>query len=221
MVLRLISSRPAAPAPAEDYPFAETPLVVAFAAVDDLSHLGTAQRLPLAATPDVSADDAYLVLPLRARDALLRAFAKGQAGTVSAWFAEAWVVRAELDGGRAPRLWVGESWRVRDLLAAHEGAVVALREGDAVRAVNRLRGVSAVAPAGLLDGAGASAVMAVDGYVGVSRRGYAELGLGAHAVEPTFVWTEREGARVRVRVALTAADDDTVLALLAPVTLVA
>lgn len=221
MVLRLISSRPAPPASAGSYPFAETPLVVAFAASDDLSGLGTTPRVALSATPEMSADDAYLVLPLRARDALVRAFARGQAGIVSAWFAEAWVVRAELDGGRAPRLWVGASWRVRDLLATHEGAVVALHDGDVVRTVNRLRSVSAVAPAGLLDGAGASAVLAVDGYVGVSRRGYAELGLGAHAVEPTFVWAEREGARVRVRVALTAAEDDTVLALLAPVTLVA
>jgi len=195
--------------------------VVAFAAHDALAALGPGQRLALAATPDLSADDAYLVLPLRARDSLLRAFARGQTGKISAWFADAWVVRAEVDGGRAPRMWVGDAWRVADLLAAHEGAVVAWCEGDPLRVVNRLRGVAAVAPAGLLDGPGVDAMLAGSAYVGVSRRGFSEVGLGANAIEPTFVWAERDGARVRVRVALTAADDDTLLALLAPVTLVA
>ncbi len=221
MVLRLVHSQPPPARPPNGYPFAGTPLVVAFAAHDALADLGPGQRLALSAAPDLSADDAYLVLPLRARDTLLRAFARGQTGKVAAWFAEAWVVRAEVDGGRAPRMWVGEAWPVADLLAAQEGAVVAWCEGDPLRAVNRLRGVAAVAPAGLLDGPGADAVLAGERYVGVSRRGFAEIGLGADAVEPTFVWSEREGGRVRVRVALTAADEDTVLALLAPVTLVA
>ena len=53
------------------YPFAETCLVVAFAATDDLSTAQAGGRVPLAAMPDISGDDAYLVLPLRARAGLV------------------------------------------------------------------------------------------------------------------------------------------------------
>lgn len=50
--------------------------------------------------------------------------------------------------------------------------------------------------------------------------GIEELGLGADAVEPTYVWSSREGDRARVHVALCASEDDTIVALLAPATLV-
>ena len=99
------------------YPFGETALVVTFAAVDDLRGLRADQRLSLAATPEISPDDAYLVLPNRARDHLVTAFARGESGRVAQWFSDAWVVRAARaeracgafrewgdDGGSAARL---------------------------------------------------------------------------------------------------------------------
>lgn len=205
----------------EGYPFAETPLAVAFAASDDLSGVRAGVRVALAGMPDISPDDAYLVLPLRAREGLLGAFARGSEGRVAQWFDAAVVVRAEVDGGRAPRLWVGEAWGAREVIDTLEGRAVALDGvGDAVRVVNRLPFVEGLAPGGLLDRRGVDAVTARPSYVGVGRMGVEELGLGADAVEPTFVWTERDGARTRVRVALCASDDDSVTALLAPVTLV-
>ncbi len=235
MHLRLVSA-PAAAAPAdpaprhsmvaprprpEDYPFAETPLVVAFAASDDLSLVRAGARVALASMPDISGDDAYLVLPLRARESLVAAFARGAEGRVAQWFDEAVVVRAELDGGRAPRLWVGEAWRARDLLESLEGAPVAMDAvGDPLRALNALPHAASVAPGGLFDRRGITAVTAQPRYVGVGRVGIEELGLGADAVEPTWVWTVRDEGRTRVRVALCASEDDSVVALLCPLTLV-
>lgn len=205
-----------------DYPFDGVALVVAFAAHDDLSGVAANTRLALAAAPDISSDDAYLVLPLRARDGLLAAFARGAEGKVTAWFDEAVVVRAELDGGRAARLWVGAAWRAREVIDHREGTAVALRGvGDPVRVVNQLAPVAALAPGGMIDRRGVEAMTTRDRYVGVSRMGLEDLGLGADAVEPTFVWSSREGDRVRVHVAISASEDDTFLALLAPATLIA
>jgi len=205
----------------DDYPFDDTALVVAFAAGDELSDVRADTRLALAAAPDISPDDAYLVLPLRARDALLAAFARGAEGRVAAWFDEAVVVRAELDGGRSARLWVGAAWRARDVIDHREGTAVSLRGvGDPMRVINQLAPVAAVAPGGMLDRRGVEAITTRATYVGVSRMGIEELGLGADAVEPTFVWSTRAGDRARVHVALAAADDDTIVALLAPATLI-
>lgn len=205
----------------DDYPFDDTALVVAFAAGDELSDVRADTRLALAAAPDISPDDAYLVLPLRARDALLAAFARGAEGRVAAWFDEAVVVRAELDGGRAARLWVGAAWRARDVIDHRDGTPVSVRGvGDPMRVINQLAPVAAVAPGGMLDRRGVEAITTRASYVGVSRMGIEELGLGADAVEPTFVWSTRAGDRARVHVALAAADDDTIVALLAPATLI-
>ena len=206
----------------EAYPFGETPLVVCFAARDDLGELASGQRLPLAATPEISQDDAYLVMPMRAREHLLTAFARGQSGRVAQWFSEAWVVRADAEGGRSPRLWIGAAWRASLLLAGRAGRVVSMGGlGDPMRVINRLPFIESLARGGLLDARGTEAILSRGSYVGVSRMGMPELGLGADTVEPTFVWTERDGHETRVRVALAAAEDDAPIALLSPLTLVA
>lgn len=230
MALRLVRSGggggeetlAAAEVDAEAYPFAEMPLVVTFAARDGLADVAAGQRLPLAATPEISQDDAYLVMPNRARDHLVNAFARGQLGRLAEWFSEAWVVRADVDGGRAPRLWVGAAWRASALLAGRPGRVVSMSAlGDPMRVINRLPFIASLARGGLLDARGAEAILSRGSYVGVSRMGMPELGLGADTVEPTFVWTERLGRETRVRVALAAAEDDAPIALLSPLTLVA
>ncbi|MBK6535203.1 MAG: hypothetical protein IPF99_38465 [Deltaproteobacteria bacterium] len=206
----------------EAYPFGETPLVVTFAARDDLSELASGQRLALASTPEISQDDAYLVMPQRAREHLVAAFARGQSGRVAQWFSEAWVVRADVDGGRSPKLWIGAAWRASSLLSGRAGRVVSMGGlGDPMRVINRLPFIESLARGGLLDAQGAEAILSRGSYVGVSRMGMPELGLGADTVEPTFVWTERDGHETRVRVALAAAEDDTPIALLSPLTLVA
>lgn len=203
-----------------DYPFEDTCLVVAFAASEDLSNVKAGARLPLAAMPEISNVDAYLVLPLRAREGLVTAFARGHEGRVAQWFDEAVVVRAELDGGRAPKLWVGAAWSVKELLDGRDGARVSLGAlGDAVRVVNQLESVEGMSPGGLFDRRGVEAVTSRASYVGVSRMGVELLGLGADAVEPTYVWSVRDGDVTRVRVALCASDDDSITALLTPVTL--
>ena len=204
------------------YPFGETALVVTFAAVDDLRGLRADQRLSLAATPEISPDDAYLVLPNRARDHLVTAFARGESGRVAQWFSDAWVVRAEVDGGRAPRLFIGALWRASDLFSGRPGRVVSMGGvGDAMRVINRLPFIESLARGGLLDARGAQMILSRGSYVGVSRLGMPELGLGPNTVEPTFVWTERDAHGTRVRVALAAAEDDAPVALLSPLTLVA
>lgn len=204
-----------------DYPFDDTPLVVVFAATDDLSDVREGQRLALASAADISPDDAYLVLPLRAREGLVTAFARGAEGRVTRWIEEAIVVRAELDGGRAPRLWVGAAWRAMEVIEQRDGNSVSLKGvGDAMRVVNQLDHVAGVAPGGMLDRRGLEAITTRPTYVGVSRMGIEELGLGADAVEPTFVWTSRNENRARVHIALSASEDDSIVALLAPVTLV-
>ncbi len=203
-----------------DYPFEDTCLVVAFAASDDLTSARAGSRLPLASMPEISSDDAYLVLPLRAREGLVAAFARGHEGRISQWFDEAVVVRAELDGGRAPKLWVGASWSAREVLDGREGTRVSLGSmGDAVRVINQLDKVEGIASGGLFDRRGVEAVTSRASYVGVARMGFEDLGLGADAVEPTYVWSVRDGDVTRVRVALCAAEDDSITALLAPVTL--
>lgn len=207
---------------AEAYPFGETPLVVTFAARDELGELGPNQRLHLAATPEISHDDAYLVMPHRAREHLVTAFARGESGRIAQWFSEAWVVRADVDGGRSPRLWIGAAWRASSRMTARAGRVVSMGGlGDPMRVINRLPFIESLARGGLLDARGAEAILSRGTYVGVSRIGMPELGLGADTVEPTFVWTERDGAATRVRVAIAAAEDDAPVALLAPLTLVA
>lgn len=204
------------------YPFGETPLVVTFAAGDDLRALRADQRLALAATPEISPDDAYLVLPNRAREHLVTAFARGETGRVAQWFSEAWVARAEVDGGRAPRLFIGALWRAADLLTDRPGRLVSMGAvGDPMRVINRLPFIESLARGGLLDARGAQLILSRGSYVGVSRLGMPELGLGPDTVEPTFVWTERDGLGTRVRVALAAAEDDAPVALLSPLTLVA
>ena len=206
----------------EAYPFGETPLVVTFAARDDLGELAAGDRLPLAATPEISQDDAYLVMPNRAREHLATAFARGQSGRLAQWFSEAWVVRADVDGGRAPRLWIGAAWRASALLAGRAGRVVSMGGlGDPIRVINRLPFIESLARGGLLDARGAEAILSRGSYVGVSRIGMPELGLGPDTVEPTFIWTERDGQATRVRVALAGAEDDAPIALLSPLTLVA
>lgn len=210
----------APPTRALPFPFAETPLVVAFAAHDDLDDVSANCRVALACAPDISAEDAYLLLPVRARADLVTAFARGSVGRVAQWFDEARVVRAEVDHGRAARLWVGTSWRVRDLLATERGRTVSLGSlGDPVRVINQLPYVAALAPGGLLDAAGTAMVTGRSTYVGVARRGVPALGLGADAVECTYVWTEREGNTTRVKVALAAPEDDSAMVLLTPLTL--
>lgn len=207
---------------AEAYPFAETPLVVTFAASDDLGSLAAGQRVQLAATPEISQDDAYLVMPQRARDQLVSAFARGESGRVAQWFSEAWVARADVDGGRSPRLWIGAAWRASSRVAGRTGRVVSMSAlGDPMRVINRLPFIESLARGGLLDARGTATILSRGNYVGVSRMGIPELGLGADTVEPTFVWTERDGAATRVRVAIAAAEDDAPVALLAPLTLVA
>jgi hypothetical protein len=83
--------------PERDYPFAQTPLTVAFADRDDLLHVEPGSPVRLAAVPELSMDDAYLLLPLRARDSLLRAFARGRAGALAAWLDGARVLRGEVE----------------------------------------------------------------------------------------------------------------------------
>lgn len=215
MLLRLVPppGRHAAHAERSAYPFAETPLMVAFAAVDDLTAVGPGARVALAAAPEVSADDAYLVLPRRAREGLHRAFATGNAGVVAGWMHDAVVTRAEVDAGAAPRMWVGAAWRAADVIASQGGRAVKLGP-DAARAVNALPFVAGLSPAGMIDAQGVEAVLRRERYVGAARR-------GDDAHEPTFVWSEHDAAGVRVRVALSAPEDDAVIALLAPLTLVA
>lgn len=215
------ANRVASLPPDEAYPFARTPLAVAFAAFDDLTAVASDAPVPLCAVPEISVDDAYLLLPMRSRDALLRAFAKGKVGAVAAWFADALVVRGELERVRAPRLWVGDTWSALEVLRGEVAARVDLSvERDPVRAVNALPWVAGLARGGLLDDAGAAAVVTRPSYVGVSRVGVSSLGLGGDAVEPTWVWSERDDDGVHVRVAIAAEDDDAVSCLLAPVSLV-
>jgi hypothetical protein len=204
----------------DDYPFAGIGLVVAFAATDDLQHIAAERRIPLATMPDISPDDAYLVLPLRARASLVEAFARGAEGRVAQWFDEALVVRGELDGARAARLVVDGVWTARDVIEARAADVVTLDGvGDAMRVINNLASVESLASGGLFDTRGVAAVTSRERYVGVSRVGVEDLGLGADAVEPTYVWTTREGDETHVRVALCASEDDTMVALLAPLSL--
>lgn len=232
MHLRLVRGHDAHTAPAaapreadaalDAYPFAETPLVVTFAARDDLSSIAPDVAVTLAAVPDLSVDDAYLVLPLRARESLLAAFARGSLGRVAQWFDEARVVRAEVSRVRGARLHVQAAWRAGDVIERRVGRRVALAGvGNAMRVVNQLAFIEGLAPGGLLDAHGAETILAREHYVGVSRMGVEALGLGADAVESTFVWTQRSPVGTHVRVALAAADEDSPLALLAPVTLVA
>jgi hypothetical protein len=109
---------------------------------------------------------------------------------------------------------------VRELLDGRDEARVSLGAvGDAVRVVNQLACVEGIAPGGLFDTRGVEAVTSRATYVGVSRMGIESLGLGADAVEPTYVWSVRDGDVTRVRVALCASEDDSITALLAPVTL--
>ena len=68
---------------------------------------------------------------------------------------------------------------------------------------------------GLFDRHGAEAVTRRTVYVGSARRGP-----DTDVAEPTFVWSERDASGVRVKVALTASEDDSFHALLAPFTLV-
>jgi hypothetical protein len=204
----------------DQYPFAETPLVVVFAASDDLSLIQGGSRVFLADTADISPDDAYLVLPQRARDSLISSFARGLEGHLRAWFDVAVVVRAELDGGRSPRLWVGDVWKVSDVFASQRGCEVNRNAvGDSMRVVNQLAHIEALASGGLLDARGEDTVTSRACYVGVGRMGVEEFGLGADAVEPTFVWSVREENISRVLVALSASEDDRITALLTPVTL--
>lgn len=204
------------------YPFAECPLVVTFATRDDLSTVTAGAPISLAAVPDMSPDDGYLVLPLRARESLLAAFARGSLGRVAQWFDEARVVRAEVDRVRGARLHVQSVWRASEVITRSTGRTVALKGvGNAMRVVNRLSFIEDLAPGGLLDAHGAETILAREHYVGVSRMGVEELGLGADAVESTFVWTQRSERGTHVRVALAAAEEDSPLVLLAPVTLVA
>ncbi len=213
----LVAPRGSAP---NAYPFADVCLVVAFAAADDLSRFGVGSRIPLAAMPDISGDDAYLVLPLGAREGIVTAFARGQTGRLAHWFDQALVVRAELDGGRAPRLWVGASWAVRELFDSLEGPRVTAGEvGETARVVNALDGLRSVAPGGLFDTRGVQAAMDRATYVGAGRVGVEGLGLGGDAVEPTWVWCAHDGDLVRVRVALCESEDDTLTAMVMPVTL--
>ena len=204
-----------------EFPFSRTPLTVAFADRDDLSRVEPGAPVRLAEVPELSSEDAYLLLPLRAREGFLRAFAKGRVGAVSAWFADARVLRGEVERVRGPRLWVGDVWEAAELLLGETAAAV---QGDGpacVREVNALPWVRALAHGGLVDAAGVSTLRGADVYVGVSRRGVADLGLGRDAVAPTFVWSERDAFGAHVRVAVSADEDDAVTCLLAPVSLLA
>ncbi|MBL8602565.1 MAG: hypothetical protein JNK72_11640 [Myxococcales bacterium] len=224
MFLRLVTAGEKAPRSVVSdgqYPFAETPLVVVFAAVDDLSAVAAGARVSLAAAPELSADDAYLVLPLRARDALVAAFARGRGAAIAAWFDEAVVVRAEVDTRPSPRLWVGAAWRAASVLAGGASRSLSSADAAALQAFNALPHVEGLAPGGLLDRPGLAALTASPAYVGVSRRGVPALGLFDDAVAPTFVWAERTAEGVSVRVALSASEDDAMVALLAPIDLVA
>lgn len=202
--------------PDDDYPFAKTPLTVAFATHDTLDHVEGDRAVRLAAAPELSCDDAYLLLPIRARDALLRAFARGRAGTIAAWFEQALVIRGEVEQVRDPRLWVADAWRAGELLDAEAPVTLDARDTDAI---NDLPWVRRLAHGGLVDPRGVATILQTPEYIGVSRRGMASLGLGRDALAPTFVWsTAREGV-VHVRVALSADDDECVTCLLAPVSL--
>lgn len=205
--------------PEAEYPFTRTPLVVAFATDDALDGVKPEAPVGLSAVPAISSDDAYLLLPRRAREGLLRAFARGELGVVTAWFARALVLRAELERVRAPRLWVGDVWSAREVMLGPAAATVNLSaERDPVRVVNALPWVAGLARGGLLDEAGASTLVTRGAYVGVSRVGLSALGLGRDAVEPTYLWSERDERGVAVRVAIAAEDDDEgATCLLAPV----
>lgn len=207
--------------PERDYPFGQTPLTVAFADRDDLLHVEPGAAVRLAAVPEISSDDAYLLLPLRARDSLLRAFARGRAGALAAWLDGARVLRGEVERVRGPRIWVGDVWRAADVLRGPAAVVLRERGDDALRAVNALPWVRSLAQGGLLDRDGLATLRERDAYVGVSRRGVEGLGLGRDAVASTFVWSERDGDGVHVRAAICADDDETVTCLLAPVLLAA
>ena len=214
-LLALVASRPVPVVEAEPYPFHEMPLVVAFAAAEDLDHVVAGARVPMAAAPELSAHDAYLVLPLRARSELLAAFASGVRGRIAQWFDAGVVVHAEVVPERWTRLQVRAAWKVRDLLEGGGKLVPASQSVDPVRDINRLPFIAGFAPCGLFDRHGAEAVTRRTVYVGSSRRGP-----DTDMVEPTFVWSERDAGGVRVKVALAASEDDSFHALLAPFTLV-
>lgn len=206
--------------PEDDYPFAQTLLTVTFATSDDLAHVASEAPVSLAAVPELSCDDAYLLLPLRARDALLRAFAKGRVGALEAWFDVALVLRGEVERVRSPRLWVGDVWRASEVIRGEAAARVASSgPGGLVEAVNALPWIERLALGGLVDAEGAEAILGAREYVGVSRRGFAGLGLGRDAVASTFVWSAREDGAAHVRVALSSDDDDALSCLLSPVAL--
>lgn len=195
-----------------EYPFAETPLNVAFAAVDDLGAVGPGARVALGATPDVSPDDAYLVLPRRARERLQKAFATGDQGVIMAWMHAAMVVRAEVDTGAAPRLWVGAAWRASEVIASQRGRSVKFGS-ETVREVNCLSVVERVSPDGLVDAETVETVLRRECYVGPSRRG--EWG------ECEFLWSEHDESGVRVRAVLAVDEEWSGVMLLAPMCLVA
>lgn len=214
------ANRVASLPPDEDYPFGQTPLTVAFASADDLSAITSGAAVGLAAVPELSCDDAYLLLPLRAREGLLRAFAKGKLGVLAAWFNGALVIRGEVERVRGPRLWVGDVWSAAELLASDAEVRVERREVERlVDAVNALPWIGRLALGGLLDRAGAEAILSAGDYVGVSRRGASTLGLGRDAVASSFVWCSRDEHGARVRVAITEDEDDTVTCLLSPVSI--
>ncbi len=82
-------------------------------------------------------------------------------------------IGAELDGGRAPKLWVGASWSAREVLDGREGTRVSLGSmGDAVRVINQLDKVEGIASGGLFDRRGVEAVTSRASYVGVARMGF-------------------------------------------------
>jgi hypothetical protein len=189
----------------EPYPFRGTALSVAFAAHDDLSQAEAGCRLRLALAPPVAPEDGYLVLPLRARTELLGALSRGAVGRLGSWFAEARVVRAELDVAPTPRLWIGASWRATSRFEAPPDQV--LTAGTAARTLGELRGVQPLErlfPAGLFDAEGLAVAWAADEVCGPALRGPSGGAPGCGG----YVWTARLGEELAVRLALYADEDD-------------
>lgn len=210
-----VTPLPVRPVDTQDYPFAAAALAVVFAAHDSVSELKANQRLRLASAPVESPDDAYLVLPLRARAELLGALARGNLGRIAGWLDEAVVVRAELDRGRASTLWVGEVWSVPGCFESPATALSSPASRQLLDALNDLAPARTLCPEGLFDAEVLHAMRTREVYLGPTRSPEDE-GFD----EPlSWVWSVRQGERVIVRAVFLSDEDDGFTAMIAPAVL--
>lgn len=210
----LVPVAPLAPLAAShtDYPFADAALTVVFAAVERTEDVRAGQRVRLADASVISPDDAYLVLPLRARFELLGACARGNVGRVAQWLDEAVVVRAEVDAGPSARLWVGDAWQAHALFERPARTISPLSSKTTLEALNDLPAARTLCPEGLFDADALESMRANDTWLGPTR---------AHDDDDfdallTWAWTARRGPAIDVRAVLVAHDEDCFTAMIAP-----